>query len=314
MITKIAMAADENYVVGAACLIASIGRNTDSEILRQLKIHFAFEQGSISPESVSFLDSVSRYSEIAFHSEEFTPLSQKSLRHITSTTFAKFYFLETSKDPFLWMDTDTVVLPGWAEILAAGKNFSSTRPYIMVSRPDGGQTHPNAGIFASSGVFPILDWQSRLGTHKQSLEQHIFQNDMASKSLFVPSDFNQVSIWGNPTSKHAVIRHYAGPIKPWHLAEESDRFCLGENCSWAPWFESWNWLVQKMGDENNSILRKRTRSNLSAKRRLGLSFASMTARLTPSSAILSWFTKAIGYDGDTHPLHKNKTKDIQANV
>lgn len=314
MIKKIAMAADENYVVGAACLIASIGKNTEPKILEQLKIHFAFEQGSISPESVMFLDSVSRFSGISFHSEEFTPLSKKSRRHITSTTFAKFHFLETSKEPFLWMDTDTVVLTGWAEILAAGKNLSSTRPYLMVSRPDGGQTHPNAGIFASNGMFPISDWQSRLGMHKQSLEQHIFQHDMASKSLFVPSDFNQVSIWGNSTSEHAVIRHYAGPIKPWHLAEENDRFCLRENCSWAPWFESWNWLVQKMGDETNSILRKGTRSNLSPKHRLGLSFASMTARLTPFSAILSWFTRAIGYDGDTHPLHKSKMRDIQANV
>ena len=307
MINKIVMAADENYVIGAVGLLASIGQNTGEEILNRLRVLFAYEASQLSQESISLLTQVCDHYGITLEMEQFVPGSQITRRHISSTTFAKFHFLETSREAFLWLDTDTVVLSGWTKILDSFQMLDEDHPYLIVKRPDGTSHSPNAGVFGALPGHPIKNWQSRVGNHELSLEQHIFQGEFSKKSVAVDPSFNVINIWGQQTIPVASIRHYAGPIKPWHLSGKSKDRCLEIRCTWGTWHE----INAKLLEEKNFGNPTRQASlksvqMLDRKYKIILSLLRITGFI-PKGFGIEQFIKRIsvkmGLAGAIHPVH-----------
>ena len=307
MIEKIVIAADENYVIGTLALIASIGKNTDRAIRDRLRLVFAYENESISERSKRLIqESASRF-ELDLHTESFVPGSKKSKRHISTTTFAKFYFLDNSDEPFLWLDTDTIVLPGWSEILESDQYMSSNKPYLIVKRPDGSSSNPNAGVFGAFPGNPIENWESRVGVHELSLEQHIFQAELPPRSFAADSSFNVISIWGQPTDSSAKIRHFAGPIKPWHQSKRASQKCIDAQCAWASWHEVYGEQPSLSGSAITSEMRKATKSSLGMRHRVLLSsvaFAASFENVAWTGRALAKIANLSGLRGELHPLHR----------
>jgi lipopolysaccharide biosynthesis glycosyltransferase len=157
-------------------------------------------------------------------------------KHITSTALAKFYFFENMSESFVWLDTDIAVRDGWEELLKYGSVFSDDKPYLAAGY---NSEHFNNGVMGCMGGNPIKDWESKVGKHSTSVEQHIFVEAMKEKSVRVPLAFNAISRWGaKAKTLDGVVMHYGGPIKPWHLRSRLWKFCMSSSCGWNTWFSS----------------------------------------------------------------------------
>lgn len=307
MIKTIVTAADDNYALGAATLISSIYFHTPSQVLQDLEIKFAYVESEISSGNLDSLESMCSEFGIKFQSHRFSPGTQTSRRHITSTTFAKFFFLSNLEEPFLWIDSDAIVLDSWHEILQKDELLSTEKPYLVVNRPNGSSEFFNAGVFGSLPNNPIRHWEDQVGKHEQSLEQHIFQKEMANKCASVDPSYNVVTIWGDVNPTPPRILHFAGPMKPWHLKRMASENCQRMKCSWAHWFSSSNKAettstdYRRLSDHQAKIpLRLSTRQS-SLLRILNLKFLNMPH--LQLNSIMAFLLRIYGFKGDTHPFH-----------
>lgn len=250
MIRNICLATDDNYVIGAKVLLASIVRATSEPKLRKIVIHLAYDPNTLKSKNITDFESLCEAFGLAFQLHPFKPsVSNDEIfsrgqqrKHISSTTFAKFYFFENLSEPFLWLDTDIAVRPGWDEILDLGDKMNGSLPYMVTGDKE---NYFNNGVMASIGATPINDWQGKVGKHKASVEQHIFIEEMKNKSVRISEDFNSISLWGsNPNTVNGKIMHYAGPIKPWHLRSSLWKNCAQSGCGWHSWYESAVFLAQ----------------------------------------------------------------------
>ena len=304
MIRNIVTAADDNYALGVIALISSITNSTPDDILTECRFVFGFVESDLSTKNLEAIRSVGESSGMRFETRKFVPGSGKTRRHITSTTFAKFFFLDSMQEPFLWLDCDAIVLRGWHEILSQDQRMSASQPYLVVRRPDDSHEKFNAGVFASLPGHAIADWEERVGLHELSLEQHIFQAEMSPRSVSIRASFNVVTIWGglNPTKPR--ILHFAGPLKPWHLREKVHAKCIRAECSWAHWFAVWRGIPRQL--KPRDLKQAPGIENLSNKERFLLRILNnrvLHSPLLPSRMVMGSLFRIAGFRGETHPFH-----------
>lgn len=285
MIRNICLATDDNYLIGAKVLIASISKNTSDEAKKNLAVNLAYQPDKLSAKGVTQIKDLCYSLRIDLSMHEFDPKvsddyilsGDQEIKHITSTTLAKFFFFETMTQPFIWLDTDIVVRVGWEEILSYDSQLSTGLPYIVVGG-DAGKF--NAGVLGSIGNAPIKNWKSKIGQHEMSVENHIFIEAMNNSALRIPVEFNSVSAWGDTkaSTSSAKIVHYAATPKPWHFRSCLWKFCENASCGWHSWYEAAKYLSsydQEIKDSIEVGKRPKLPKNLSWRVRLYLFFVNL---------------------------------------
>ncbi len=166
-------------------------------------------------------------------------------RHLTITTFSKFVISDAVREPHLWIDLDTVAMPGWDEFFQHLTSAPESASLIVARKLESPHTRFdgfNAGILGWTSA-PRADWVPALASLPEkrfSSEQFLFNTLYAKTAHAVDVKFNFLSSWHANAKelRRAVIIHYSGPIKPWHLAGRHRAAWKTINPSWQHWFDA----------------------------------------------------------------------------
>mgnify|MGYP001394977444 CR=1 FL=1 len=166
-------------------------------------------------------------------------------RHLTITTFSKFVISDAVAEPHVWIDIDTIAREGWDEIFALVHGAGDSAPLVVADKIASPHTRFegfNAGVLGWTSA-PRKKWASaleRMPEKRFSSEQHLFNTLYESEAKRVDVSFNFLSSWHARASElaRAVIIHYSGPIKPWHLPRRHSERWESINPSWRAWFQA----------------------------------------------------------------------------
>ena len=161
------------------------------------------------------------------------PLSQ----HITVMAYARLVLADSLDSPFIWMDVDTLLRPGWEELLylpelpskfASRATLESLRfqnlPTINEAILRAGNSYFNSGIiqinpeaWRSKGL--DHQWKVLLKEYKmrnfQYLDQCILNYLLVGLNEPLPAQFNFMpDLWEENSIKPRII-HFVGMNKPW---------------------------------------------------------------------------------------------------
>ena len=177
--------------------------------------------------------------------------------HISKTTFAKFLLADAIPGAHLWIDADTVALPGWDEIFAHINKATASEGLVVAVRGSGARATErnkpsnlkfNAGVLGWPAS-PRRDWQGPLATmdHVETQEQALFNQLYGTTARTVPEAFNTLTYRVEKLSDSALpsIIHFAGAHKPWHLTNNLKIVCLDYRCPWSAWLEAEQSLLEK---------------------------------------------------------------------
>ncbi len=164
-------------------------------------------------------------------------------RHLTITTFSKFVIADKISAPHLWLDLDTIARPGWEAFFDHLEKAPSSKKLVVAKKLKSPQTRFegfNAGVLGWTNQ-PRVEWITalRLLPEKRfSSEQFLFNKLYSGSTHAVEAKFNFLSSWHALTNElsKALIVHYSGPVKPWHLADRHRNAWTKINSSWDFWF------------------------------------------------------------------------------
>ena len=233
-------------VYGLSVLLGSL-RDTSKEDF-SLTIGFLGER--LSSADRDFLNRLTQDLEI---DTEFLPLPDKDIfitqGHISPTTFAKFLLGDHYPTSHMWIDADTIALPGWDELFDEVNACSSEEGLVVAKRGSNsmrreGKTSDlpfNAGVLG----WPEgdrRDWETPLSSLDEvdTQEQFLFNQLYAPTARRVSEKFNLLSYRVdrlNPSDMPYII-HYAGAHKPWHMRRDLSMSCMTHQCPWSAWFEA----------------------------------------------------------------------------
>lgn len=172
-------------------------------------------------------------------------------RHLTITTFSKFVIADAVRSPHLWLDLDTVARSGWDKLFDHLKKAPSSASLVVAKKLESPYTRFegfNAGVLGWTNQ-PRAEWLSALSSLPEkrfSSEQFLFNRLYSGSTHSVGAKFNFLSSWhtlGEELSK-ALIIHYSGPVKPWHLADRHRAAWKKINSSWQYWFAAEKALLE----------------------------------------------------------------------
>jgi len=270
-IRHVVCAVDSQMVYGLTVLLSSL-KNTSHEYLT-LTVGYLGER--LSEDDRSFLEGVAEALEI---DTEFLPLPDRDIfitqGHISPTTFAKFLLGDHYPTPHVWIDADTIALPGWDQLFAEVVACSATEGLVVAERgsnSSGQQGKPsdlpfNAGVLG----WPAggrRDWETPLGSLAvvDTQEQFLFNELYAPTARRVSEKFNLLSYRVDSLDPNDMpyIIHFAGAHKPWHLRRDLANACLDHQCPWAAWFEAEQDLHSMLNNTSlGEELRRRQRDAL----------------------------------------------------
>ncbi len=237
----VTLGVDDNVVYPALLLIFSLHRAKTP----RLEVQVGYFTGHLSLPNQRAIMSVASGLGIDLSLREFA--FDKDLfvgkRHITPTTFLKFLFADLLLDPFLWLDVDTIVLPGWELIFERLAEAESTTELLVARKANIQATEFNAGVLGWPRRLVRREWRQQVSSKSAegfSLEQDIFNALYKDALEWVPPGFNFVALWEDLVDQlpgDLSVLHYAGPLKPWFLKEHHKNSCKKAKCLWAQWFE-----------------------------------------------------------------------------
>jgi lipopolysaccharide biosynthesis glycosyltransferase len=169
---KIALATDDNYVLGTMVLLTSLVPDLRS-ISWSVDLYF-LEGGHLSARSLSLLKRFCEEEGIRVSFVGVMDPAVPSKRHISSTTLCKFEVLRGVDEPTLWLDVDMVSAEGAITELIEQLNSLPQGRLLVARRPNVEAHKFNAGMFAARDSFDV-EWRSKLDDSLPSFEQHIFQ-------------------------------------------------------------------------------------------------------------------------------------------
>jgi len=270
-IRHVVCAVDSQMVYGLTVLLGSL-KNTSHEYFT-LTVGYLGER--LPEDDRSFLQGVTEALEI---DTEFRPLPDRDIfitqGHISPTTFAKFLLGDHYPTPHVWIDADTIALPGWDQLFDEATACSTAEGLLVAERgsDSSGQQGKQSDLLFNAGVlgWPAggrRDWETPLGSLAvvDTQEQFLFNELYALTARRVSEKFNLLTYRVDSLDPNDMpyIIHFAGAHKPWHLRRDLANACLDHQCPWAAWFEAEQDLHSmlnntSLGDE----LRRRQRDAL----------------------------------------------------
>ena len=244
----VALALDDKMVYGFMVLVHSLLHTTS----RPISLLVGFFEGKLSEANVALVQDYLAWQGADYDIRELTPHELfTERRHLTITTFSKFVLSDQYDGAHLWVDLDTVALPGWDGMFDAMHAAPTGICMIVADKISGPQTRFdgfNAGILGWTR-HPRKNWLPELANLPEkrfSSEQYLFNTLYLGSVDYVPVGYNFLSSWHKDFAQtdNIQIIHYSGPIKPWHLARRHRRAWQGINPTWESWFRAEDDLFQ----------------------------------------------------------------------
>jgi len=314
---RVVCAIDSHMTYGLVVLLGSLHRTSS----RPFRVTVGYLEDSL-PEADR--DRVAKIAAGLGVPLDFLPLPHNPLfiaqGHISPTTFAKFLLADSISEPHLWIDADTVALPGWDSIQDSILTSDEREGLVVAERSSAGSS-PTPGLPFNAGVLgwpkgTRRDWVTPLATmdNVDTQEQALFNELYADTARYVAEKFNTLTYRLERLDDNDLpfIIHYAGAHKPWHLPRRLAHFCVTARCPWAAWCEAESALMdelsldpagrtlRKMGDEARSSGTLRWRRDHS-----GVWLLRALAIMGPAAPIVVRFLRLLKQwvPRGTHPIH-----------
>lgn len=261
-------AIDDNYVYPLLVCVFSGSRNA-SQPPRWIVGH---DPVLLSSESQSLIASVAALLgvDVEFMSLEIEG-SFHGNGHITATAFARLPLVDRLDD-FAWVDVDTLLLPGWDELLDASA-FAATGAIVQAHaegvapgwerRAVPNQAYARAGMrYFNSGVvrlsgerwraqgFDVL-WPQVLARYAELgfdwSDQCVLNYLLAGQQADLPHRFNCHPAKRESVSADVRIIHFHGSGKPWKFSEAGSHFRLArERAGWEKYWATERALLDEL--------------------------------------------------------------------
>lgn len=260
-------AVDSQMVYGLAVALSSL-RETSDEVFG---VTVGYLEGTLGDHDRTYLERVMNHCGIR-HS--FVDLGSDprfiTQGHISPTTFAKFLLADAHAGAHLWIDADTVALPGWDTIFSLIDSTTPEQGLVVAERGADKLGLPfNAGVLG----WPAgsrRPWSKRLDDLDavDTQEQFLFNQLYSDSARVVSERYNSLTyrIDKLPSSDRPYIIHYAGAHKPWHLPRHYANRCTDYECPWSAWFVAEASFIAGIDD---AALKESTRERQTAARRSG---------------------------------------------
>jgi hypothetical protein len=257
----------------------------------------------------------------------FLPLPERDIfitqGHISPTTFAKFLIGDHYETPHVWIDSDTIALPGWDRIFDEVASCSPAEGLVVAERGGLSTTEINrpSALPFNAGILGWprggrRDWETPLATLEKvdTQEQFLFNQLYAQTAKRISEKFNLLTYRVDsldPTDLPFIV-HYAGAHKPWHLRRDLSEACLGHRCPWSVWFEAERkLLVQLAGGPLEKGLLERHRAGLRTGKiryqrdHSGYNFLRFLTAMGPGARVITSVTRLLKQwvPRGTHPIH-----------
>ena len=259
---------DNNYVWPWMVSIFSASLHSQKNI----KVGLGVIKDTFLIENLIVIQNFCRSLKIDLVYKEFAFDFEVQLEHLPKETYIRILWMDALDERFLWLDSDTLALPGWDEIFSylgpkenepiicaaedkkinsKRKEFSTNLAYLKAA--DG---YFNAGVFLANP----LKWKEKeydqtwkeVGANFRELgfihhDQDILNYVLSNDKRLIPGEFNVIS--SHPTQVLQKIVHFAGGPKPWQLDESSYKYFASiENLkvrgSQEGAFSGKNWLFE----------------------------------------------------------------------
>ena len=312
-VRHVVCAIDSQMVYGLAVVMSSL-KSTTTEPFR---LTIGYLAGTLPEGDREFLGRVMDHLGI---SHVFSDLGNDprfiTQGHISPTTFAKFLLADQNTDAHLWLDADTIALPGWDSIFGLLDSTTTQHGLLVAERGADKRGLPfNAGVLGwPAGL--RRDWSSRLNELEivDTQEQYLFNELYAPTAKTVSERYNSLTyrIDRVPENDPPFIIHYAGAHKPWHLPRSLTARCRDYECPWSAWFAAEAEFLRGLGDDSlHTETQRRQRNALrSGKVRwqrdhAGLLFLRILVTLGPLGRVLVGLLGPLSsrVPRGTHPLH-----------
>jgi hypothetical protein len=287
----VALALDDKMVYGFLVLVHALLTTTQ----RPVSLLVGFFSGKLSKSNSTLVRDYLEWSDADYEIRELTAHELfTERRHLTITTFSKFVLSDQYDGAHLWVDLDTVALPGWDGMFDAMHAAPKGIRMIAADKIAGPQTRFdgfNAGILGWTR-HPRKEWLPELANLPEkrfSSEQYLFNTLYLDSVDYVPVGYNFLSSWHRnfSTTSNVRIIHYSGPIKPWHLARRHRRAWRSINSTWESWFLA-----------EDSMEAATTPSSLSSRVARAKREALFSGRLhTGKGALAGWVMRALAVLG-----------------
>lgn len=184
----------------------------------------------------------------------------KPMGHLTRASYLRLKVQEIESAEFLWLDSDLCANQGWDQALELDlerieKIDPRTGGVAAVLESDMGRksTKPLTDTYFNAGVIVFRQNSMQRGVHEEAFselsaspelwnfgDQDVLNLTYSGKVKNLTRQLN-VDGWNNQKIQDHdwKILHYLGPMKPWHLPLKLRRECVRTQCSWSPWYESY---------------------------------------------------------------------------
>lgn len=313
-------AVDSHMSYALAILLSSL-ENTRSAPFR---VTIGFLEGTLPESDRTFLMEVCRNLKVTMN---FLPLETREVfitqGHISATTFAKFLLADVVEGPLLWIDADTIALPGWDGIFSDILRCTEAEGLVVAARGSNSSKNSSApsGLAFNAGVlgFPggaKREWETPLSSLRRvdTQEQFLFNQLYAETAVRVSENYNLLTYRVDSLNSENMpfIIHFAGAHKPWHLRRDLTATCKSHRCPWSEWFKAeTDFLAQISGSSLRNDLMGRQQSALSSgKIRLrrdhsGYIFLRSLRSLGPAARLVTLVLRLLKqwFPRGTHPIH-----------
>jgi lipopolysaccharide biosynthesis glycosyltransferase len=214
---------------------------------KKIKVGLGVIKGNFSLENLGIVQNFCNFLKIDLVFKEFTLDFQVQLEHLPKETYIRLLWMDELKELFLWLDSDTLPLPGWDKIFSylsseenepticavADKHIIAKREKFPenLAYQRAGDTYFNAGVFLANPS----KWREKrydytwkeVGANFKELgfihhDQDILNYVLSNDKRMVPGKFNVIVAL--PSQIEQSILHFAGGPKPWHLDEDSHKY------------------------------------------------------------------------------------------
>lgn len=230
---------DGSYVLGTVVMVHELIRRFGSEAVAiSLKVAAPENDSEYKELFVNLMGHLG----ISFEMVELPMDETKRRRYNSPIALSKFHFLRTERNPFVWLDSDTIP----TSPLHAKDFLRKSVDFLVV--PRNGDSHNfNSGVFVALRTPFEIDLTS-MPDSDFYMDQHILQEQIGPLAGHLSSGYNHLSIWGGDHmfNDEARIVHYIGEIKPWYISHVGKELCMKEDCEYAHWFRAEKLMLNKL--------------------------------------------------------------------
>lgn len=231
------MAADDNYVWPLLVATSALHRYREKPFL----VTIAYDPSELSKNSRHLISRALHYQGIdhGWHPCNLQTLPDSG--HISRTAFARLDVADHILEPFMWLDADTLPLPGWQAIYTSGSApgaLISARlepQETLASLSDGNRAKTaSQGRYFNSGVM-IIDgsqwqakdmprrWRQFAGLYREYgfewMDQCVLNFILQGDAGILKTQYNHYPHETLTYDQAPKIVHFLGGVKPWHLPE-----------------------------------------------------------------------------------------------